>query len=230
MATELDTIDHVLRGSLNAALLNAQLLSASLARGEGLGPLIDRIQAEIRRLAEDLLPAAMHIMSLEAKDVRRVDVRQVVARALEAAPLHAAVVAPGARVEVMGDGDLLEVAVAHLVRNAVAATPEGAASPTLSVDLQPGGLAEIRVTNRCTGPGPSLAAGRVPERRGHVGGLAAALRIARLHGGSLTYEVADSMVTARLSLPAVLRGHGPGRDARPHVARSAGGQQGIGQR
>ena len=78
MRSELDTIDHVLRGALNTILLNLQLLVSSFERDEQARPLLDQASSEVRRLATELLPAAFRIVSLEINELRAVDLGRLV--------------------------------------------------------------------------------------------------------------------------------------------------------
>ena len=101
--SELDAIDHVLRGALNTALLNLQLLSTTLGSDAQAGPLIERVRVELRRLAERLLPAALDIVALEIKRTERVDLRQLVESTLAQHALDQLVLAPGPSPSVSGD-------------------------------------------------------------------------------------------------------------------------------
>lgn len=198
--SELDVIDHVLRGALNTALLNLQLLATTLGSEPPAGPLIERVRAELRRLAEQLLPAALAIVALEIKRTERVDLRQLVESTLAQHALDQLVLAPGPSPSVRGDPDLLAVALAHLARNAVAATPENGPAPRIHIDVEPS-QAALRVSNACRGAIPPISGGTIAERRGHLGGLVVVTRVARLHGGTFGYEAVDGELVARLAIP-----------------------------
>jgi signal transduction histidine kinase len=201
--SELDLIDHVVRGALNTALLNLQLVSTTREPDERTRPLIDRARAEIRRVAEELLPAALDIVALEVTHARPVPLRPLVERTLAQSPgLDHIVLTPGASPVVIGDPDVLAVAIAHLARNAVAATPPGEAAPRIELSAVGEGKAALLVKNVRLGDTPAIAAGTIPGRRGHLGGLLAVNRVARLHRGSLTYEAAAGLLVARLTIPA----------------------------
>jgi hypothetical protein len=202
MRSELDTIDHVLRGSLNTILLNLQLLGTSLERDEQARSLVDRASAELRRLATELLPAALRIVSLEIDERGTVDLGQLVEQARAEHGLEETRATRGGPA-VVGDAGLLAAALGQLVGNAVAATPAGAPPPQVALDTGPEDAASLVVRNTCVGQAPPLTADGIPAARGHLGGLVAAMRIARLHAGTLTYERRDSELTARLSIPAV---------------------------
>jgi len=198
--SELDAIDHVLRGALNTALLNLQLLSTTVASDAQAGPLIARVRAELRRLAEGLLPAALDIVALEIKRTERVDLRQLVESTLAQQALDQLVLAPGPSPSVSGDPDLLALALAHLARNSVAATPEDGPAPRIHIDVRPG-LAALCVSNACRDGIPPISGGSIAGRRGHLGGLVVVTRVARLHGGTFGYEAVEGELVARLAIP-----------------------------
>ena len=214
MRSELDAIDHAVRGALNAALLNIQLLSTSLGGDERARPLIERASAELRRVAEELLPAGLRIVSLEIGEMRPLDLGQLVAQTVARHALDRTVVAAGPWPTVVGDAELLATAIAHLVRNAVAATPAAGPPPHIAGATSPDGAASLIVRNACGDGVPALAADGSPAARGHLGGLATVVRIARLHRGTLTYERQEGALLARLSLP-VSRPGCPGGELRP---------------
>lgn len=108
---------------------------------------------------------------------------------------------------VAGDGDLLANAVANLIDNAIKYTPNGGA---IHVDTHREG-ASVTLTVRDNGRGiPEEERARVGTRfyrldRAVPGwglGLASAMAIARLHGGSLQLADAGPGLIARLVLPA----------------------------
>jgi signal transduction histidine kinase len=199
--SELEAIDHVLRGALNTAQLNLQLLSTMLGGEASGGPFVERARAEIRRLAELLLPAALDIVGLEIKRIEPVDLRERLASTLTGHAFDGLVVlASGPSPRVSGDPDLLTLAFTHLVRNAVAATPEGGPSPRIELDAD-SSAAVLRVRNACREGVPSITAGSIAGRRGHLGGLLVVARIARLHGGTLEYEAMNGELVARLAIP-----------------------------
>ena len=201
MRSELDAIDHAVRGALNAALLNIQLLSSALGPDEQARPLIERASAELRRVAEVLLPAGLRIVSLEIGEIRRVDLGHLVEQTLAAHGLDRTAVAAGPWPSAVGDPELLATAIAHLVRNAVAAAPASGPPPHISGEANPDGTVAVLVRNACAGGVPPLAADGSPAPRGHLGGLATVVRVARLHRGALTYERQGGELVARLSIP-----------------------------
>jgi signal transduction histidine kinase len=201
MRSELDTIDHVVRGSLNTALLNLQLLGPSLG-DERAAPFLDRARAELRRVAEELLPDGLRIVGLEIKERVSLDLRRLVQQALGETGLKPVELGPGPWPSVVGDHALLATAVTHLVRNAVAATPAEGPITRVTAEKRAGDLVTLAVHNRCRDGGPTLTADGTPAIRGHLGGLVAVVRIARLHGGTLRFERAEGDLVALLTLPA----------------------------
>jgi light-regulated signal transduction histidine kinase (bacteriophytochrome) len=230
MRSELETIDHVLRGALNTAMLNLQLVSTSVGRDEQTAPLLDRARAEIRRVAEVLLPAGFSVLGLEASDVRPLDVRQLVEETLAQHALGPVVVAAGPWPAVVADAALLATAIAHLARNAVAATPAEGPVPQVAVDTSVEGEVALVVRNTCAGTVPPLGEDGTPVARGHIGGVTAVVRIARLHGGALRFERQDRELVARLSIPNALR-DGQAEPGHQHSrARSARVRQSVWKR
>jgi signal transduction histidine kinase len=198
--SELDAIDHALRGGLNTTLLNLQLLANAIGPEAAGGVLIERARGEINRLAELLLPAALSVLALEIKRTERVDLRQLVTSTLPQHGFDRVVLSPGPSPTVSGDPDLLALALVHLTRNAVAATPEEGPPPRIDLGVGPG-QALLRVTNACREAIPAVINGNIAGRRGHLGGLVIVTRVARLHGGALMYEVVDDQLVARLTIP-----------------------------
>jgi hypothetical protein len=194
--SELDTIDHVLRGALNAILLNLELLAPAVEPDEKGRALLDRASSGLRRLATELLPAAFGIMQLEVRERRPVDLAALAARACAEhglkGPEH------GER-PVSGDAELLALAVGHVIDDAVAATPAGSPPPRVAVE---GGEGVVVLVVRSAFAGAaSFTPDGMPAARGQLGGLVAVTRVARLHGGMLTYERRPGELIARLSIP-----------------------------
>jgi signal transduction histidine kinase len=121
--SEIDTIDHVLRGALNVVLLNLELLAPALAPDEKNRAVLERAASGLKRLATELLPTALGIMRLEVSERRPVDLAALAARACAE---HGLKGPPHPGPPVSGDADLLALAVGHLIGGAVAATPPGA--------------------------------------------------------------------------------------------------------
>jgi signal transduction histidine kinase len=200
-APELDTIDHVLRGSLNTALLNLQLVAPALEGDRQGRASLEKARDALRRLAEVLIPASLDILALEVQERRRLALRPLVVRALARAGLSGLALQDGPWPSVTADPELLEVAVAHLARNALAATAPGAAGPEIGTEVR-GDSVDILLRDRGAGLARRGRSGP-PARPGHLGGLVAVSRIARLHGGAVSFEPhPEGGSIARLSLPA----------------------------
>lgn len=216
MESEVHRMSHALRGSLQGALLNLQALAVTLGNDAAAHETIAVVRGELLRAARMLL-AAFEVLSLELGDVGRIDLRRLVARALERHGVEGIVLAPGAWPGVVGDEQLLALAIAHLARNARAATPPGARAP--EIRAVPRGGRSVAVLVRDWGPGFGTASplrrAFESSRRGHAAsGLLMAERVARLHRGRLAFRSSSAGTVACLSLPA---GHtppdGPGRPA-----------------
>jgi len=196
--SEFDLIDHTLRGPLNTALVNLELLSSS--RPEPVRE-IERVREEIRRLANTLMPAMFDILSLEITAVARGNLRSMVTRALEAHSLAGVDVAPAPWPDATVDGRLLGLAVVHLARNALAATPVGARRPEITAATGREGWVDVLVRDWGVGMAQGHSARPYPSRRGYLGGVVAVARIARLHRGAVSFESMDPGAVVRLSLP-----------------------------
>lgn len=90
----------------------------------------------------------------------------------------------------------------------------------MTIDASTAGSVAIAVRNACPGSGSPLTADGVPGTRGHLGGIVVAMRIARLHGGVLTYEQREGSLIARLSIP-VASTRGGNQPERAPVGRGA---------
>ena len=221
--SELDAIDHALRGALNTIRLNLQLLAPAVERDAQARPMLERVSAELTRLASELLPAVIRIVSVEVGGFGPVDLGKIAAEVLTAHGLEGESSAASRGPVVRGDPELLATAIGHLVRNAVAATPPDATRPEVTIDASAAGSVAIAVRNACSGPASPLNADGVPAARGRLGGVLVAKRVARLHGGTLTYEYRDGALVARLSIPAASSKDDSPRERAP--GRRAGAQQ-----
>jgi signal transduction histidine kinase len=206
MRTEYDLVDHALRGPLNVAILNLELLSAAVKGDAGGEQAVSKIREEILRLSQRLLPAALAVLSLEVGDLKPVSLRSLVERALAEHGLAGVHLAAGEWPPVRADEPLLMLAVAHLARNALAATPRGGRGPELSAEVRLDGGVDLVMRDW----GPPLGSG-LPmtqpylSRRGHIGGIAAVVRVARLHRAGLSFEMLpEGGVVARLAFPVKL--------------------------
>jgi signal transduction histidine kinase len=197
---DLDRILHDLRGPLNSATMHLEVLRRLAAGQPEALASVATIQSELARLAS-LLPAAFSVIALERGDVKRVSLRELVGRAIDEHGLRTVEVVEGAWPEVLGDPELLVLAIAHLVRNAVTATsraPRPGRPPRVSAAQN--GRDAVTLTVRDWGPGFKSANPKVLIRLTGVG-LITVERVARLHGGSLEFVAPGDGAEVRLTLP-----------------------------
>jgi len=197
--SEFDLIDHALRSPLNAALVNLELVSSSSPSAERE---VARIRSELRRLADTLLPATLTLLSLELVEVAAADLRVIVERTFEVHGLSGIRLAPQPWPDVEVDARLLGLALVHLARNALAATPAGRPAPEITPTVRDDGGVDVLVRDWGVGLDGARSTQAYPGRRGHLGGVAAVVRIARMHGGSVAFAPKDPGTLVRLSLPA----------------------------
>jgi len=198
---DLDRILHDLRGPLNAMVMHVEVLKRVLAADADALASVATIQQELARLAR-LLPAAFDVLGLERGEVARVNLRSLVDRALVEHRLAAVQVQDGAWPDVEGDADLLMLAIAHLVRNALAATHSAGRTdhpPRVAVDTAEPGRATLVV--RDWGAGFKNSNPKLQIRLNGVG-LLTVERVARLHGGQLSFGSPGVGAEVRLTLPA----------------------------
>ena len=203
MDSEVYRMSHVLRGSLQGALLNLQALAVTLDTDTAAEETIGVVREELLRGSRMLL-AAFEIMSLELGPVTRINLEALVRRALDEHGVDRVVVVPGAWPEVTGDARLLALAVAHLARNAREATLPRKRAPEIRGDERDGSV-EVTIRDWGRGFGAEKPPGRAfgSSRADHAAtGLLTAERIARLHGGRLSFESLSRGTEVRLSLPA----------------------------
>jgi signal transduction histidine kinase len=214
--SEIDRISHVLAGSLQGALLNLQALAVTLERDAVVQESIGRVREDLLHGAR-MLQAAFEILALEIGKITTVNLRALVTRTLQAHGLPHIVAAAGAWPEVTGDEELLGLAIAHLARNASTATPRGTrAAEIRAVASRRRGDVDVIVRDWGGGFGAVNPRGRAftSRRPDHVAtGLLAVARIARLHGGRLSFARSSGRTEVRLSLP--------GRESKRHGPRSA---------
>ncbi len=207
---DLDRLLHDLRGPLNAMAMHLEVLKRTPPGDPEALQRLETVRAEMARLAA-LLPAAFDVLAVERRDVAPINLGLLVRRALEAEGLGAVTLADGAWPDVRGDARLLGLAVAHLVRNALAATEAaggGRRAPHLSASAaEPG---RVTLVVRDWGPGLPTTNSRALIRlslskttgRPAVG-LLTVERVARLHGGTVEFHApADGGAEVRLTLPA----------------------------
>jgi signal transduction histidine kinase len=206
---DLDHLLHDLRGPLNALTMHLETLKrAGLDDPAGLQSL-ESARHEVARLAQ-LIPAAFTVLALERGPVSRVDLGELVRSALERHGVRGvSVAAELAWPEVEGDPDLLGLAVAHLARNALAATrAAGADRPSPRVSCREAGPGRVALVVRDWGPGLRTTNCRAvvrliisPGTGRPTMGLLTVERVVRLHGGDLGFQTpADGGVEAVLTL------------------------------
>jgi signal transduction histidine kinase len=198
---DLDRILHDLRGPLNSIVMHVEILKRALAEDPAGLATVATIQHQLSRLAR-MLPAAFEVLALERGEVRRVSLRALVDRALAEPDLRGIDVQDGRWPEVDVDPDLVVLAITHLVRNAVAATRAAGRAdrpPRLTADTaEP---ARVTLVVRDWGPGFPSTNPKVLVRLGGVG-LLTVERVARLHGGRLSFAAPGDGAEVRLTLPA----------------------------
>jgi signal transduction histidine kinase len=160
---------------------------------------------QLARLSE-MLPAAFSVASLELGPAAAVDLGVVAAAARQLAG-GTVQLAGGPWPSIVGDAGLLTEAFGQLFRNAVEATAAaGSAQAPLASAAVDGDT--TRVTVRDWGSGlrttnPKLLIRLLHSTKpGHRGlGLVTVERIARLHGGTLSFESPGTGAAVTLSLP-----------------------------
>jgi signal transduction histidine kinase len=204
---DLGRLLHDLRGPLNSLTMHAEVLKRTVHADPLAEDSLRTVLDQLGRLAE-MLPAAFAVASLERGDWELVDLGAVAAAARDDAG-GPVMLADGRWPTVMGDAELLTLALAHLFRNAVEATAAtgGAQPPRVDASVH---AEEARVTVRDWGPGLRTTNAKLlirllhSTKPGHRGlGLVTVERIARLHGGTLAFESPGDGTLVTLSLPTV---------------------------
>jgi two-component system, NtrC family, sensor histidine kinase HydH len=205
LPAELARLLHDLRGPLNSAVMHLEVLKRTVAEDPGSIDSLRTVLQQLVRLSE-MLPAAFSVAALEASPPRLVSLRTAAERARQEPGLEAVRLADGAWPEVQGDAELLELAIAQLLRNAVEATPAGGPAPEVSAARSDDG---VRLVVRDWGAGLPTANPKLllrlfhSTKPGHRGvGLITVERVARLHGGSLAFEPLTDGARVTLLLPA----------------------------
>jgi signal transduction histidine kinase len=198
-------IVHEVRNGLATILGHATLLEAEPSSSES----AIAIHAECETL-ERVIRRFMEFIKRERLNLAPVSLRRVLERvvARESGNRAGAVVsmdlAPGQDDVLAGDEELLERALENLVRNArEAAGPQGRV--TVALEAQEGKRL-VRIADDGPGLSPELASGPRPfltTKPGGLGlGLAIALKIVGLHGGSLEFtENRPRGLVVTLALP-----------------------------
>jgi len=203
---DLGRLLHDLRGPLNSLTMHAEVLKRTVGDDASAEDSLRTVLQQLARLAE-MLPAAFDVAALECGPWAPVDLGAVAAVARQAAggPVE---LASGPWPAVTGDAGLLTEAFTQLFRNAVEATAAvaGARPPQARAVVEVG---VTRVTVRDWGPGlrttnPKLLIRLLHSTKtGHRGlGLVTVERIARLHGGEVTFESPGDGALVTLTLPA----------------------------
>ena len=206
LPADVERLLHDLRGPLNSATMHAELLRRGVAADARAAESLRTLLQQLGRLAE-MLPVSFEIATLERGPVERVDLRGLVEEVLTEPALSTFTQEPGVWPVVVGDGRLLRLAVAHLARNAVEASPAGGPRPAVGAVQIDDGRVALRVRNwgtRLPSTNPKVLIRLFHSSKpGHRGlGLVTADRIARLHEGSLEFESPPDGALVTLVLPA----------------------------
>lgn len=181
---------HDMRGPLNSLTMHLQVLKRTVADDTLAEDSLRTVQEQIVRLA-DMLPIAFSLASLECGQSQAVDLGGVMEAARDEAggPIT---LANTTWPSVRGDEALLTLALGHLLRNAVEATPPGRPWPMVSAKTAG---TETLVEIRDWGTGLKTTEPKLlirlmhSTKKGHRGlGLVTADRIAHLHRGTLRFE------------------------------------------
>jgi two-component system, NtrC family, sensor histidine kinase HydH len=188
---DLDRLLHDLRGPLNAAVMHLEVLKRLGSDDATVRSSLQSIQQEFERFTA-MLPVAFSICAVELGPVRRVLLRSVVESAIDETARKRVDVDPGPWPEIDGDERLLVMAMRHVIQNALEASDDEGA---VHVSVEPGDGDTVAVVVRDAGKGfktrnpNAIVRLMATTKAGHVGiGLLVAQRIARLHGGTLTFE------------------------------------------
>ena len=204
---DLDRLLHDLRGPLNAAVMHLEVLKRLGGDDPTVRGSLQTIQQEIDRLTA-MLPVAFAICAIEKGPARRVLLRGVVESAIDESDRKRVDVDPGPWPEIDGDERLLVMALRQLIANALEAGGDDGRARVAVVPAEGG---KVAVVVRDTGGGfktknsAALVKLMATTKGGHVGiGLLVAQRVARLHGGTLTFETTPEGGVVRLTLADVV--------------------------
>jgi two-component system, NtrC family, sensor histidine kinase HydH len=195
---------HDVRGPLNSLTMHLQVLKRTVGDDPIAEDSLRTVQEQIARLA-DMLPAAFSVAALETGGLRPIDLGAVMEAARDEAGANVTL-ANASWPSVRGDERLLTLALGHLLRNAVEATPAGRPWPMVSAKVA-GAETLIEVRDWGTGlktTDPKLLIKLMHSTKaGHRGlGLVTAERVARLHGGTLRFESsAEGGTAVTMALP-----------------------------
>jgi signal transduction histidine kinase len=201
--SEFDLIEHALRGPLNVALLNVELVAGAVKDDPSATASLRKVRDEILRLSQSLIPAGFRILALEPVAPRPVALRHVIERVLKEQSLDTVEIAGDDWPTVVCDEALIAVAAGALARNAASATAPGGRSPQIRTEVRTDGGVDLIVQDWGTGFGDGRKESRSHlSRRGHLGGTTAVVRIARLHRAALAFESPGVGALVRFSFPA----------------------------
>jgi signal transduction histidine kinase len=201
---DLDRLLHDLRGPLNAAVLHLEAAKRMAGDEPALRSSLQSIQQELERLTT-MLPLAFSVCALEMGPARPLLLRGIVESAIDEGARKRVEVDPGPWPEIPGDERLLVLAMRQLIANALEASDDDG---VVRVRVEDGGGNTVAVVVRDAGSGfrtrnPSAVMRLMASTKaGHLGiGLLVAQRIARFHGGTLTFDAApDGGGLVRLTL------------------------------
>jgi signal transduction histidine kinase len=198
---DLDRILHDLRGPLNSVVMHLEVLKRALAGEPDALASVGTIQQELSRLAT-MLPAAFEVLALERNTVERVSLRALVSRAIDEHALSTVELQDGCWPDVNGDPALLALAIAHLLKNAIAATrAAGRTDRQPRVGVETDRPDAVTLVVRDWGTGLRSTNPKILIRLAGVG-LLTVERVARLHGGHLSFAATGDGTEVRLTLPA----------------------------
>jgi signal transduction histidine kinase len=196
---------HELRGPLNSLTMHAQLLRRAVSEDPPAAESLRTVLAQLGSLSQ-MLADAFAVAALERTQAGPVDLGAIVEAARRDVE-PAATVAEGPWPPVAGDAALLQLALGHLLRNAVEATAAvpGSRPPVVSAAVE---AAATAVSVRDWGPGLRATDPKLlirpwhSTKPGHRGvGLVAAERVARLHHGALRFTALPDGASVSLLLP-----------------------------
>ena len=180
--------------------MHLEVLKRALAGEPDTLASVGTMQHELSRLAR-MLPAAFEVIALERETVERVSLRVLVSRAIDEHGLATVEVQDGPWPEVNGDPALLALAIAHLLKNAIAATRAAGTDRQPVVGVETDGPDAVILVVRDWGTGFRSTNPKVLIRLAGVG-LLTVERVARLHGGRLSFGAPGDGAEVRLTLPA----------------------------